>query len=474
MSQASAVTGQTLDTMKASLRGRFIDRSDRDYEAARHVYNGMIDKRPQCIVQCADAADVIAALRAARQQGLEVAIRGGGHSGAGMGVCDDGMVVDLSPMRGVRVDPGAREVRVDGGCTWGEVDHATHPFGLAVPSGTVASTGVAGLTLGGGHGYLTRKYGLTIDNLIAADMVLADGSFVTANEKDNPDLYWAIRGGGGNFGVITSFLFRAHPVHTVYAGPMFWSLDKAAEIMRAYLDTMKEADEDTYGFFAMMNVPPVDMFPKHLHTQTVAAVFWCHLGERGKAERAMDPIRQRAQPIFEHLGEVPFPQWQAIFDPLLPPGLFWYWKGDFFRDIPDDAIDVHIENARKMPSLRSTMHLYPISGAPQRVAPSDTAFAFRDANYSQTIVGIDTEESNKERLRDWARAYARDLQPYSAGSGYVNFMMHEEDPARVRASYGANYDRLVDIKTRYDPVNVFCNTHNIPPNPAKSGFFKSK
>src|SRR5215210_4066067 len=357
----------TVEGLRAGLRGELIEPGNEAYDEARKVYNAMIDKRPRLIARCADVADVISAVNFARENGLLVAIRGGGHNGAGLGICDDGLVIDLSHMKGVRVDPEKRTARVGGGCLWGDVDHATHAFGLATPSGIISTTGVGGLTLGGGLGHLTRKCGLTIDNLLAADVVLADGSFVTASEEENEDLFWAIRGGGGNFGVVTSFLFRLHPVHTVYAGPTLWHMDQAAEAMRFYRDFMANASEDMYGFFAFLKVPPGPPFPEELHTKTMCAVIWCYTGPTEEAEEAFRPVREFGPPAFELLGPMPLPALNSMFDPLIPPGLQWYWKGDFVNEISDEAIALHVEHASKIPTLLPTMHMYPIDGAAHRV-----------------------------------------------------------------------------------------------------------
>jgi len=448
--------------LRAQMRGELIQPGEEGYDEARKVYNGMIDKRPALIAYCADVADVISAVNFARENDVLAAIRGGGHNGAGLGVVDGGLVIDLSRMKGIRVDPAARTARVEGGCVWNDVDHATHAFGLAVPCGFNSTTGVSGLTLGGGHGYLTRKYGLTIDSLISADVVLADGSFVTASEEENEDLFWAIRGGGGNFGVITSFLFRAHPVHTVYAGPTLWHMDQAAEAMRFYRDFMANASEDMYGFFAFLKVPPGPPFPEELHTKTMCAVIWCYTGPTEEAEEAFRPVREFGPPAFELLGPMPLPALNSMFDPLIPPGLQWYWKGDFVNELSDEAIALHVEHASKIPTLLPTMHMYPIDGAAHRVEKNDTAFSYRDARWSAVYAGIDPDPANKEAISAWAREYWEALHPYSAGGAYVNFMM-EEGQDRVRATYRENYDRLVEVKSKYDPNNFFRVNQNIEP-----------
>ena len=452
----------TIDQFKASLRGELIQPHDEGYDAARKVYNGMIDRRPRFLARCSDVGDIISAVKFARENNLLVAIRGGGHNGAGLGVCDDGLVIDLSRRRGIRADPKKRTVQVESGCTWGDVDHATHPFGLAVPTGIVSTTGVAGLTLGGGHGYLTRKFGLTIDNLLEADVVLADGSFVTANAQENEDLYWAMRGGGGNFGVATSFTFKAHPVSTVYAGPMLWHLDKAVEVMKWYREFITKAPEDLYGFFAFLNVPPGPPFPENLHGKTMCGVVWCYCGSMDKAEEVFRPIRKIGPPAVDFVGPMPYPALQSFLDPLLPPGLQWYWKGDFVNELSDEAIKLHMKYGSELPSLLSTMHIYPIDGAPQRVGKKDTAFSYREAKWSMVIAGIDPDPANKDRITKWAKTYWEALHPYSAGGAYVNFMM-EEGQNRVEATYRDNYKRLSQIKRKYDPTNLFRVNQNIPP-----------
>lgn len=452
-----------IDNFKASLRGELIQRSDEGYDAARKIYNGMIDKRPLMIARCADVADVITAVTFAREHDVLLAIRSGGHNGAGLGICDDGLVIDLSRMKGVRVDPAKGTVRVEPGCTWGDVDHATHAFGLAVPCGIISTTGVPGLALGGGHGYLTRKYGLTVDNLLEADVVLADGRMVTANKRENADLYWAIRGGGGNFGIVTSFLFKAHPVDTVYAGPMLWHIDQAEELMKWYRDFSTSAPKDLYGFFAFLNVPPGPPFPEHLHTKTMCGIIWCYSGPPEKAQKSLQPARDFSPPALELVGQMPFPALQTMFDALLPTGLQWYWSGDFLNELSDEAIATHIKYGSDLPTLLSTMHIYPIDGAVHRVGKDETAFSYRDANWSMVIGGIDPDPANKERITSWTKEYWKAVHPYSAGGAYVNFMM-EEGQDRVKATYRGNYKRLLAVKKKYDPANLFRVNQNIKPD----------
>jgi len=452
----------TITSFRASLRGEVIEPSDSSYDAARKVYNSMIDRRPRLIARCADAADVMAAVKFGREQKLLIAIRGGGHNAGGLGVCDDGLVIDLSSMSYVQVDPKKKTVLAGAGALWRHVDHATHAFGLAVPSGIISTTGVAGLTLGGGIGYLTRKYGLTIDNLLAVQMVLADGRFVTASAKENADLFWAVRGGGGNFGVVTSFLFKARPVHTVYGGPMLWPMEDAEEILRWYRGFIAKAPNDIYGFFAFHTVPPWPPFPEHLFNKKMCGVVWCYTGPMEKAEKVFKPIRKFKAPAFDMVGPIPHPALQSLFDRLYPPGLQWYWKADFVRTLSDEAVAQHLKYAATLPTTHSTMHLYPINGAASRVKNSATPWSYRDATWASVIVGVDPDPANKEKISKWAKDYWGALHPYSAGGAYVNFMMDEGED-RVRATYGKNYERLAKIKKRYDPANLFRVNQNIKP-----------
>jgi UDP-N-acetylenolpyruvoylglucosamine reductase len=453
---------QTVDGLRAQLRGELIQPGDSNYDEARQVYNAMIDKHPAFIAQCVDVADVISAVNFGRDNRLTVAVRGGGHNGPGLGTCDDGLVIDLGRMRGVRIDPANNTVRVEGGCVWGDVDHATHPFGLAVPCGFIASTGVGGLTLGGGIGYLARKYGLTIDNLLGVDMVLADGRFVTASATENADLFWAVRGGGGNFGVVTSFLFKGNPVHTVYGGPMLWPLDMAADLIHFWQDFILNAPDEMNGWFGFVTVPPVPPFPEAYHLQKMCAVVWCYTGPLENGPAAFEPIRQFGPPAIDFAGPIPFPVMQSMFDALFPAGLQWYWRADFFNHYDDKAIDLHVKYGSQLPTMFSTMHIYPINGAAGRVGPQDTAWGYRDANFAQVIVGVDPDPQNNERMIEWAKDYWLALHPYSAGGGYVNFIM-DEGEERVKAAYGDNYEHLAQVKAQYDPHNLFHVNQNIKP-----------
>jgi FAD/FMN-containing dehydrogenase len=451
------------NNFRASLRGNLLQPGDDGYEPARRVYNAMIDKRPALIAQCVDAADVVASVNFARQAGLSVAVRGGGHNGPGLGTVDDGFVIALEKMKGVRVDPAGRTARVAGGCTWGDVDHATSAFGQVTPSGFVSTTGVGGLTLGGGIGYLSRRLGLTIDNLLSVDMVLADGRFVTASEDENADLFWAIRGGGGNFGVVTSFEFRLHRIDGVQGGPMLWPLERAAEIMERWRDYILNAPEEINGWFGFLTVPPGPHFPAEHHGQKMCAIVWCDTGPDRDAEQRLTWIRRQfGQPAIDFAGPIPWARLQSLFDALYPPGLRWYWKADFFGDLTTEAIARHVEHAAKLPTMLSTAHVYPINGAVHRVASEATAFSFRDANFAAVMVGVGTDAASDGPMIAWAREYWDALHPLSLGGGYINMIM-DEGEERIRAAFRGNYDRLVAVKRQYDPDNFYRVNQNIRP-----------
>jgi hypothetical protein len=449
-----------IEDLKNRIRGQIILADSPGYEDACKVYNAMITKHPGMIVKCADVADVINAVNFGRENNLLVAVRGGGHNGGGLGICDNGLVIDLSGIKYVRVNPAEKTVRVGGGNLWGEVDHATHPFGLAIPAGIISTTGVGGLTLGGGVGHLSRKYGLTIDNLLEADMVLADGSFVTVNSNQNSDLFWAIRGGGGNFGIVTSFKFQAHPVKNVFGGPTLWPIEKTKEIMEWYDGFINRAPDDLNGFFAELIIPGPP-FPEALHHKKFCGIVWCYVGDMDKVEQIFKPVLA-LNPIFQHMGEMPYPSIQTLFDGLLPPGLQWYWRADFFNELGPEVREKNLEFGLKIPTLLSQMHLYPISGAAGRVAKDQTAWAYRDAKYAGVIVGVDPDRANAEKITKWCKDYWEAVHPYSAGGAYLNFIMNEGQE-RIKASYKGNYGRLTKIKKKYDPNNFFRVNQNILP-----------
>lgn len=452
----------TITALKTNLRGELIEPGDKGYDTVRKVYNAMIDKRPRLIARCVDVGDVITAVNFARQNQMLLAVRGGGHNGGGLGVCDDGLVIDLSQMKYTRVDPKARTVQAGGGCTWGDVDHATHAFGMATPSGIISTTGVAGLTLGGGIGHLTRKCGLSIDNLLSVDLVLADGRFVTASGDENQDLFWAIRGGGGNFGVVTSFLFKLHPIKTIIGGPTLWTLEQAASVMKWYREFITMAPEDLNGFFAFLTVPPAPPFPENLHLKKMCGVVWCYTGPEKDAERVFKPVREFGPPALYGIHAMPHPMLQSAFDALYPPGLQWYWRADFVKELSDEAIGVHVKHGSALPTMHSSMHLYPINGAAHRVGNNDTPWSYRDATWAEVIVGVDPDPANTKRITEWTKTYWDALHPYSAGGAYVNFMM-DEGEERIKATYRDNYARLAAIKKKYDPTNLFRVNQNIQP-----------
>ncbi|WP_255190693.1 FAD-binding oxidoreductase [Natronobeatus ordinarius] len=462
MATAPTDVDAEIELFEGALRGNLLHAGDPEFDDARAVYNAMIDSHPRLIARCANVADVIEAVTFGCEHSLETAICSGGHNGAGLGTVDDGLVIDLSPMTGIRVDPEAKTVHVEPGCTWGDVDHATHAFGLATVSGVISTTGVGGLTLGGGHGYLSRKHGLTIDNLVSADVVLANGQLVHASADENPDLFWALRGGGGNFGVVTSFEFQLHPVETVVAGPLFWPIDELETTMRWYREWLPEAPEDVYAFYAIHEIPG-DPFPEDIHGEKVCGLLWCCLGSEAEADDVIQSARDVADPLFEHVEPMPYPALQSLFDDLYPSDEQWYWKGDFVRELSDEAIAEH-ERFAEVPTAKSTMHLYPIDGAAQRVDADETAWAHRDATWSMVIAGVDPDPANEDLITSWAEDYWEAVHPHTAGGSYVNFMM-EEGEDRIRATYADNYERLRKIKAKYDPDNFFHVNQNIEPEP---------
>lgn len=461
----SSTPAQAARTELSGFNGELIGPEDSAYEEARAVYNAMIDRRPALVARCADADAVVRVIGFARAHDLPLAVRGGGHHGAGMGTVDGGVVADLSPLKDIQVDPEARTVRVGGGCVWGEVDRATNAHGLATPSGIVSTTGVGGIATGGGLGHLTRKCGLTIDNMLSAEVVLADGRQVRASADENADLFWAIRGGGGNFGVVTSFLFRLHEVGTVVAGPTFWPIEVSAEVLTAYRDFLPNAPRELSAFFLHGTVPPAPPFPEEIQLRKTAGVVWCYAGSDPEAAaRLMAPLLDALpEPLLHFTAPMPHPDLQSMFDGLYPPGHQWYWRADFVDEIPDEAVDLHAKFGAEVPTVQSTMHLYPIDGAAHDVGPEETPWGYRGATWSTVYAGVDPDPANAELIKRWAVDYSDALHPFSAGGAYVNMMM-DEGQERVRASYGANYQRLARIKAAFDPDNVFRLNQNIRPS----------
>jgi len=448
--------------LRGQVRGEVILPSAKAYDEARRVYNAMIDKRPAAIVRCTGVADVIAAIKAARAAGVNVAIRGGGHSVPGFGTADGAIVVDLGRMRGIRVDPATKTVRAEGGCTWGDFNHATGAFGLATTGGIISTTGIAGLTLGGGIGYLTRGHGLSLDNLRSADVVLADGSFVSASEKTNADLFWALRGGGGNFGVVTNFEFNLHPVNQVVGGPMFFEVEDAPEVLRAYDRYITDAPRQLGAFFAWQIAPPLPFIPQDRHGDTFCALVACWAGPLAQAKKAIAPLRDAAPVVAEAVGPVPYPALNAAFDGLVPAGLQHYWKAVFAKDLNDKAIEAHLKHGPKIPVVNSTVHIYPINGAVHDVPLDATAFGNRGAKYATVIAGMWPDRSQNEANIRWVKEYYGALAPHSDKGGYINFAAGD-DQSRVGASYGKSYDRLRQVKSKYDPGNLFRHNQNIAP-----------
>jgi FAD/FMN-containing dehydrogenase len=455
----------SMDSLREQVRGQVFTDGDDGYEDARSVYNGMIDKRPLAVIGAVDDADVIAGVRYAAEGGYDLSIRGGGHSVPGFGTNDGGIVVDMQLMKGIRVNPAAKTVRAQGGATWGDLDHATHPFGLHTTGGVVSTTGIAGLTLGGGIGYLTRGHGLSSDNLISADVVTADGRLLHASDDENADLFWALRGGGGNFGALTNLEYQLHPVDMIYGGPMFFEVDAARDVLNLYREFIADAPEQFGGFFGWQIAPPLPFIPEDRHGDTFCMIVSCWTGPLDAAEDVLKPFRDVAPVVAEHVGPAPYPALNSAFDALLPAGLQHYWKANYAVEITDEAVDVHLEFGPKVPTMQSTVHLYPINGATHRVASDATAFGHRDASFAPVIAGMWEDPADNDANTAWVREYAAALAPHSKEGGYINFMA-SDDQGRVAANYGANYERLVDVKTAYDPDNLFHMNQNIVP---KSG-----
>ena len=446
-------------------RGRLIQAGDADYDSARKVWNGAIDRDPRLIARCIGTTDVVAAVRFAPDHDLEIAIRGGGHNVAGTAVCDDGIVIDLSAMRGVRVDPKGRRAWVQGGALWGDVDHETQRHGLATTGGIVSHTGVAGLTLGGGVGWLMRKHGLTVDNLLAVDVVTADGELLRASEDEHPDLFWALRGGGGNFGVVTSFEFRLHSVGpTVVAGPIFWDASDARDVLRCYRDFIRSAPDALGTVVRFGTAPPLAAIPEDLHWRPVLMVGTCYAGPIADGERALRPLRTSRAPILDLVGPTPYVGFQSALDSTVVHGWSYYWKSTYLPELRDDLIDVLAEHAFSCSSPRSYVAMFHLNGAVSRVADGVTAFGNRQASHAITLDAVwRPGEDFGERDTAWTREFFAALGRFREGV-YVNFLGGDEDLGRVREAYGDSvYDRLVDVKTTYDPDNIFHHNQNIRP-----------
>ena len=456
------MTAQTTDALAARVSGPVITAGHPEYDEARRVYNFMIDRRPAAVVRCTSAADVAAVVRHAAETGQELAVRGGAHSVPGYGTADGALVADLSGLSSVTVDPERRTATAGGGVTWGGFNQATAPFGLATTGGIISTTGVGGLTLGGGIGYLARGYGLSCDNLLSAQVVTADGATVTASESEHPDLFWALRGGGGNFGVVTEFTFKLHPVGEIYGGPMFFELADGPAVLSYFDEFITTAPREYGGFPAYQIAPPLPFVPEDRVGEPFVAVVSCWTGSPDDGEKVMQGFRDVAHPVAEHVGAMPYPALNSAFDALVPRGLQHYWKAAYISDLTDEAIGVHMEHGSRVPVVNSTVHLYPINGAVHDVAPDATAFGHRDAKYAAVIAGMWPDPADNETHTGWVKGYHEAIAPHSHRGGYVNFAS-ADDQAKVADNYGSNFDRLQRVKRQYDPGNLFHLNQNIEP-----------
>ena len=445
------------------VQGRVIVPGDPSYDETRQIWNAMIDRRPAVIVECASASDVPVALTYARDNNLEITVRGAGHNIAGSAICDNGLMIDFSKMNHVRVDPEKRRAYVEPGTTLGDFDAAVQQHGLATPVGINSTTGIAGLTLGGGFGWLTRKYGMTIDNLISAQVVTADGSQLTASETENPDLFWAIRGGGGNFGVITEFEFRLHPVGPeILAGLMVFPFEQAKQVLTQYRKFTKSAPEDLNVWVVMRQAPPLPFLPEAVHGKEVIVLAIFYVGDIKEGEKLIAPLRDFGNAHGEHIGAQPYSDWQQAFDPLLTAGQRNYWKSHNFSELCDDALDQLINFAGKLPTSQCEIFIGQLAGASNRVPASAMAYSSRDAKFVLNVHARWEHQSEDEKAISWARAFFKATTPFASSGAYVNFMTAEEGD-RVSAAYDTNYQRLVEIKRQYDPDNLFHLNQNIKP-----------
>jgi FAD/FMN-containing dehydrogenase len=454
-----------LERLRTGFRGPVIGPDDEGYREARSIWNGAIDRRPVAIARCTGVADVVAAVRFAHERDLLVAVRSGGHGVGGQALCDGGLVIDLSPMRGIRVDPAARTARAEAGVLWGELDRETQLFGLATVGGIVTHTGIAGLTLGGGIGWLMRKHGATVDNLLSVDLVTAEGELLTANEEENPDLFWGIRGGGGNLGIVTSFVYRLHPVGPiVLAGPVFHPLEDAPDVLRFYREFIARAPEELTTIFELSVAPPLPFLPEEVHGKPIVMVGACYAGSPEEGVEVVRPLKEFGSPIVDLLEPKPYLALQSMFDPLVPHGWHRYWKSVELPPLTDDAIETLIEHASALTSPKSYCIVFQLGGALARVAEGETAFSQRDAAHNVNINAVWTEEDpDAERHIAWARDFFDAMRPHAGERVYLNFL-GEEGADRVRQAYGAGtYDRLVELKRTYDPTNFFRLNQNIEP-----------
>jgi len=447
----------------ASLRGPLFQPGDEGYDQVRSIWNAMIDRRPALIARCMGVADVQRAVNFAREHGLLTAVRGGGHNIAGNAVCNDGLMIDLSLMKSVRIDPQARLAHVEPGATLGDFDHEAQAFGLATPVGINSTTGVAGLTLGGGFGWLSRKYGLTIDSLLAADVVTADGKYLRASENEHPDLFWALRGGGGNFGIVTRFEFQLYPVGPeVLSGLVVYPLSEAGAVLRKYREIVRDLGEETNVWVVMRKAPPLPFLPEQVHGTEIMVFAICHIGDPVEGRKIIEPVRGLGTVLGEYIGVQPFTAWQTAFDPLLTPGARNYWKSHNFNELTDDVIDLAVQYAGSLPSPQCEIFFGMLGGAVNRVAIDATAYSHRNVNYVLNVHGRWDDAADDEKCIGWARDFFRASAPYATGGVYVNFLT-EEETDRVQAAYGPGYNRLTEVKKKYDPGNLFRLNQNIRP-----------
>lgn len=456
------MNSSSLLSLQEKVRGPLTTADSPDYDTARAVYNGMIDKHPAAVLQVSQVADVIAGVNFARDEGLDLALRGGGHSAPGFGTCDGGLVLDFTNRRGVRVDPSTATAWSETGATWADFNHATNAFGLATTGGIIGSTGVAGLTLGGGIGYLSRKYGLSCDNLKSADVVTADGKFRHASATENDDLFWALRGGTGNFGVVTSLEFALHPVDVVYGGIAIYQLEHLKAVGQLYRDTIATAPEELGVFIGVHQGPPVPFLPEEYHGRPVAVLVGAWMGQHDEGQRRWQPFLDVAPVAGSFVGPIPYPALNTLFDPMLPKGLQAYWKAEFLPSMTDEVIKLAKHHGETIPSEETANHFYPINGAVHRVAKDATAFPYRDVEFAAVIAGMWEDPADNAANIRWVRDYAAALSGHSAGGAYINFM-DADDQSRIRDNYSGNYDRLASIKAKYDPGNLFHINQNIKP-----------
>jgi FAD/FMN-containing dehydrogenase len=458
-------TATDLERLRDSMRGPVIGPGDDGYDVARAIWNGAIDRRPACVARCTGVADVVAAVRFARERDLLVAVRSGGHGVAGHALCDDGLVIDLSPMKGIRVDPAARTARAEAGVLWGELDRETQAHGLATVGGIVTHTGIAGLTLGGGIGWLMRKHGATVDNLLSVDLVTAEGELLTASEDENPDLFWGIRGGGGNFGVVTSFEYRLHPVGPiVLAGPIFHPLEDAREVLAFYREFIATAPDELTTIFELSVAPPAPFLPEEVHGRPIVMVAACYAGAPEDGIEVVRPLKEFGRPLVDLLEPKPYTALQSLFDPSVPHGWHRYWKAVELPPLTDAAIDTLVEQASAQTSPRSYCIVFQLGGAVARSGADETAFSQRDTAHNVNINAVWTaDDPDGERHVAWARDFFSALQPHARGRVYLNFL-GDEGAERVRQAYGyRQYERLVELKRAYDPTNFFRLNQNIEP-----------